>query len=95
MMSSDCWQWCYQHWRPALAISHQGYGWMVITGGANQTGVYGWDWGKILVQLGAESAIGFDNNSSTEIDVPGTGMYSFLHGWQRDITEATSLSYHS
>lgn len=95
MMSSDCWQWCYQHWRPALAISRQGYGWMVITGGSNQTGVYGWDWGKILVQLGAESAIGFDNNSSTEIDVPGTGMYSFLPGWQRDIAEATSLSYHS
>lgn len=95
MMSSDCWQWCYQHWRPALAVSRQGYGWMVITGGANQTGVYGWDWGRMLVQLGAASAIGFDNNSSTEIDVPGTGMYSFLHGWQRDITEATSLSYHS
>jgi hypothetical protein len=94
-MSSDCWQWCYQHWRPALAISRQGYGWMVITGGANQTGVYGVDWSKMLVQLGAESAIGFDNNSSTEIYVPGTGMYSFLHGWQRDITEATSLSYHS
>lgn len=95
MMSSDCWQWCYQHWRPALAISRQGYGWMTITGGANQTGVYGWDWGKMLVQLGAETAIGFDNNSSTEIDVPGTGMYSFLHGWQRNITEATSLSYHA
>jgi Phosphodiester glycosidase len=95
MMSSDCWQWCYQHWRPALAVSKQGYGWMIITGGASQTGVYGWDWSRMLVQLGAKDALGFDNNSSTEIDAPGTGIFSFMRGWQRDITDATSLSYHS
>ncbi|MGN6377977.1 MAG: phosphodiester glycosidase family protein [Gaiellales bacterium] len=93
MMSSDCWQWCYQHWRPAVAVSSRGYGWLIITGGSSQTGVYGWDWGRMLRQLGARWAIGFDNNSSTEIDAPGAGIFSFMHGWQRSITEATALSY--
>jgi hypothetical protein len=92
-MSPDCWQWCYQHWRPALAESKHS-GWLIITGAPDGTGVYGWDWSKMLVQLGAQNAIGFDNNSSTELYAPAAGTFSFYRGWQRSIAEATSVSYH-
>ncbi len=49
-------------------------------------------------QLGATQAIGFDNNSSTELLVPGSSpahgwTFDSSHGWERDITEATALSY--
>jgi hypothetical protein len=47
----------------------------------------------MLVQLGAQNAIGFDNNSSTELYVPGRGTWTFSPGWQREITEATALAY--
>jgi Phosphodiester glycosidase len=94
MMSSDGWQWMYPHWRPALAETRT-HGWMIITGGINYSdGVYGWDWGKMLVQLGAVNAMGFDNNSSTELYVPSTGTWTFSPHWQREITEATALTYH-
>jgi hypothetical protein len=94
MMSSDGWQWRYPHWRPAVAETKT-RGWLIITGGVHYgDGVPGWNWGKMLVQLGAQNAMGFDNNSSTELYVPGTGTYSFSPGWERDITEATALSYH-
>jgi hypothetical protein len=93
MMSSDGWQWMYQHWRPAIAESRT-RGWMIITGGVNYSnGVYGWNWGKMLVQLGAVNAMGFDNNSSTELYVPSTGTWTFSPGWERSITEATALTY--
>ncbi len=94
MMSSDGWQWMYPHWRPALAESKT-RGWMIITGGINYSdGVYGWNWGKMLVQLGAVNAMGFDNNSSTELFVPGIGTWTFSPRWEREITEATALVYH-
>jgi hypothetical protein len=94
MMSSDGWQWQYRHWRPALVQAKNGYGWMIITGGVHYgDGVYGWDWSRMLLQLGAKNAIGFDNNSSTEIDARGVGHWSFAPGWERDITEATAVSY--
>jgi hypothetical protein len=93
MMSSDGWQWRYPHWRPAVAETKT-RGWLIITGGVHYgDGVYGWNWGKMLVQLGAQNAMGFDNNSSTELFVPGTGTYTFSPGWERPITEATALSY--
>jgi hypothetical protein len=93
MMSSDGWQWDYPHWRPAVAESKT-RGWLIITGGVKYgDGVYGWNWGKMLVQLGAVDAMGFDNNSSTELYVPGRGTWTFSPGWQRDITEATALAY--
>jgi hypothetical protein len=94
MMSSDGWQWEYPHWRPAVAETAT-HGWLVITGGVHYgNGVYGWNWGRMLVQLGAQNAIGFDNNSSTELYTPGYGTWSFSPGWERDITEATALTYH-
>ena len=93
MMSSDGWQWDYPHWRPAVADTAT-RGWLIITGGVRYgDGVTGWNWGKMLVQLGAQNAIGFDNNSSTEMFVPGSGTWTFSPGWQRQITEATALAY--
>ena len=93
MMSSDGWQWDYPHWRPAVAETAT-RGWLIITGGVRYgDGVTGWNWGKMLVQLGATNAIGFDNNSSTELYVPGRGTWTFSPGWQRQITEATALTY--
>jgi phosphodiester glycosidase len=93
MMSGDGWQWEYPHWRPALAETKT-RGWLVITGGVHYgNGVYGWNWGKMLLQLGAQNAMGFDNNSSTELFVPGRGTWSFSPGWERPITEATALFY--
>ena len=94
MMSSDGWQWDYPHWRPAVAETAT-RGWLIITGGVRYgDGVRGWNWGKMLVQLGAQNAIGFDNNSSTELYAPAAGTFSFYRGWQRSIAEATSVSYH-
>ncbi len=94
MMSGDGWQWDYPHWRPALAETST-RGWMIITGGVHYgNGVYGWNWGKMLVQLGARNAMGFDNNSSTELFAPHYGKWSFSPGWEREITEATALTYH-
>ena len=94
MMSGDGWQWEYPHWRPALAETKT-RGWLIITGGVHYgNGVYGWNWGKMLVQLGAQNAMGFDNNSSTELYAPGNGTWSFSPGWERPITEATALFYH-
>jgi hypothetical protein len=94
MMSGDGWQWEYAHWRPAVAETAT-HGWFIITGGVHYgDGVYGWSWGKMLVQLGAQNAMGFDNNSSTELFAPGNGIWSFSSGWEREITEATALSYH-
>jgi hypothetical protein len=94
MMSGDGWQWDYPHWRPAVAETST-RGWMIITGGVHYgNGVYGWNWGKMLVQLGARNAMGFDNNSSTELFAPHYGKWSFSPGWERDITEATALTYH-
>jgi hypothetical protein len=94
MMSSDGWQWEYPHWRPAVAETKT-RGWLIITGGVHYgNGVYGWNWGKMLVQLGVQNAMGFDNNSSTEMFAPGHGTWTFSPGWERDITEATALTYH-
>ncbi len=94
MMSGDGWQWEYPHWRPAVAETKT-RGWLIITGGVRYgDGVYGWNWGKMLVQLGAQNAMGFDNNSSTEMFAPGHGTWTFSPGWERDITEATALTYH-
>jgi Phosphodiester glycosidase len=94
MMSGDGWQWDYPHWRPAVAETKT-RGWMIITGGVHSgNGVYGWNWGKMLVQLGAQNAMGFDNNSSTELFAPGNGTWSFSPGWERQITEASALFYH-
>ena len=93
MMSPDGWQWEHQHYRPAVVQTRTGYGWLAITGGPYEVGVYGWDWGRMLVQLGAENAMGFDNNSSTEIFSLSAGRHTYWHGYQRPIVDATAVSY--
>ena len=98
MMDHDpCYQWCGRFWRPALMTGRDGWGSMVIVG-SRGGGVYGWQLSGMLRQLGARDAIGFDNNSSTELLVPGrspaTGWtFDPSSQWERDIPEASSLSY--
>jgi hypothetical protein len=97
MDQNPCYQWCGEFWRPALVSGTDGWGSMIIAGSTNG-GIRGWEWSAMLRQLGARDAIGFDNNSSTELDVPGQSpgsgwtMDSPGH-WERAITEATSLSF--
>jgi len=93
MMSSDGWQWEHQHYRPAVVQTRTGNGWLAITGGPYEVGVYGWTWGRMLQQLGAENAMGFDNNSSTEIFTLSAGRHTYWHGYQRPIVDATAVSY--
>jgi Phosphodiester glycosidase len=93
MMSSDGWQWEHQHYRPAVVQTRTGYGELVMTGGPFEVGVYGWTWGRMLQQLGAQNAIGFDNNSSTEIFTLSGGTHTYWHGYQRPIVDATAVSY--
>ncbi|HEU0193669.1 MAG TPA: phosphodiester glycosidase family protein [Gaiellales bacterium] len=93
MMSSDGWQWEHQHYRPAVVQTRTGNGWLAITGGPYEVGVYGWTWGRMLQQLGAENAMGFDNNSSTEIFTLSAGRHTYWHGYQRAIVDATAVSY--
>ena len=97
MDHNPCYQWCGRFWRPALMMGTDGWGSMLITG-APGSGVYGWQWTAMLRQLGARDAIGFDNNSSTELLVPGhspsTGWtFDSSDHWERDIPEATALSF--
>jgi hypothetical protein len=97
MDHNPCYQWCGRFWRPALMMGTNGWGSMLIAG-APSSGIYGWQWTGMLRQLGAQDAIGFDNNSSTELLVPGrspaTGWtFDSSDHWERDIPEATALSF--
>jgi hypothetical protein len=88
----DDWQWSYDHWRPALVQARHGDGWLVICGGSGAVGVTGGTWGRMLVQLGAKNAMGFDNNSSTELFQPGSTPIT-AYGFERSIPSATALVY--
>lgn len=97
MDHNPCYQWCGRFWRPAVMMGTNGWGSMLITGSAD-SGVYGWQWTSMLRQLGARDAIGFDNNSSTELLVPGISpshgwTFDSANHWERDIPEATALSF--
>ena len=97
MDQNPCYQWCGKFWRPALMTRSDGWGAMLIVGSSGG-GVTGWQWSSMLHQLGARDAIGFDNNSSTELYVPGrspsTGWtFDSASHWERGIAEATALSY--
>jgi hypothetical protein len=88
----DSWQWDNAHWRPAIVRAANGQGWMVVEGGKNGVGVKGLTWAKMLEQMGARDAMGFDNNSSTEMFRPGA-LPVTAYGYERDITSATYLAY--
>ena len=92
MMSGDGWQWKYPHWRPAVAETKT-RGWLIITGGVDYgNGVYGWNWGKMLVQLGAGTRWASTTTPRPSCSRPGTGTWTFSPGWEREITEATALT---
>ncbi|MDX6547141.1 MAG: Phosphodiester glycosidase [Gaiellales bacterium] len=89
----DPWQWDNPHWRPAVVKANNGQGWLVVAGGNRGVGIQGTTWAKMLVQMGAQSAMGFDNNSSTELYRPGVSPIT-AYGYERSIPSATFLSYH-
>jgi hypothetical protein len=88
----DSWQWDNAHWRPAVVRTNDGHGWLLVVGAKNGVGVKGLTWAKMLVQLGARDAMGFDNNSSTELFRPGANPLT-AYGYERDIPSATYLAY--
>jgi len=88
----DSWQWDNAHWRPAVVRAANGQGWMLVEGGTNGVGVKALTWARMLVQMGARDAMGFDNNSSTELFRPGARPLT-AYGYERDITSATYLAY--
>jgi hypothetical protein len=89
----DPWQWDNPHWRPAVVKTATGQGWLVVAGGNRGVGIQATTWAKMLVQMGARDAMGFDNNSSTELYRPGVSPIT-AYGYERYIPSATVLSYH-
>jgi hypothetical protein len=89
----DPWQWAEPHWRPAVVESSNGHGWLIVAGGNGGVGIRATTWARMLVQMGAKDAMGFDNNSSTELYRPGTGPIT-AYGYERYIPSATYLSFH-
>jgi Phosphodiester glycosidase len=89
----DPWQWDNPHWRPAVVKSATGKGWLVVAGGSRGVGIQATTWARMLVQMGARDAMGFDNNSSTELYRPGTTPIT-AYGYERYIPSATALSFH-
>ena len=91
----DPWQWQYPHWRPAIVqkgTTAKGQGWMVLVGGANSVGIRGSTFARMLVQMGATNAMGFDNNSSAELFRPGVTPVT-AYGFERQIPAATYLTF--
>jgi hypothetical protein len=88
----DPWQWDNPHWRPAVVKSASGKGWLVVAGGSRGVGIQASTWARMLVQMGAREAMGFDNNSSTELYRPGVTPIT-AYGYERSIPSATILSY--
>lgn len=91
----DPWQWQYAHWRPAIAQkgnTAKGQGWMVLVGGPNAVGIRGSTFSRLLVQMGATNAMGFDNNSSAELYRPGVNPIT-AYGFERQIPAATYLTF--
>ncbi len=89
----DSWQWDNAHWRPAVVRAANGEGWLVVAGGKNGVGIKALTWARMLVQMGARDAMGFDNNSSTELFRPGHSPVT-AYVYERDIPSATYLAYH-
>jgi len=88
----DPWQWSQPHWRPALVRAANGTAWLAVTGGAWGSGVWADTWARMLTQMGAQNALGFDNNSSAELYRPGAAPLTAFD-WERSIPSAVALSY--
>ena len=91
--SVDPWQWdcgggC---WRPAL-VQAGSSGWMIVIGGKGGSGLTMPKFAKVLADMGATNAMGFDNNNSAELWRPGHRPITG-YGYERLLPTATSLSY--
>ena len=90
----DSWQWTCGGgcWRPALMRTNSGRGSLVLIGSRGGSGLTMLTFARVLRQLGAEQAIGFDNNGSAEMYRPGHRPYTG-YGYERWLPTATTLRY--
>ena len=91
--SVDPWQWdcgggC---WRPALVRSGSS-AWMILIGGKSGSGLTMPKFADVLADMGANDAMGFDNNNSAELWRPGHRAITG-YGYERLLPTATSLAY--
>jgi phosphodiester glycosidase len=93
--SIDPWQWSCGGgcWRPALVHTTKGKGEFILIGQRGGMGLTMPAFAKVLKQLGAKNAIGFDNNGSAELYRPGSRPVTG-YGYERWLPSATTLSYH-
>jgi hypothetical protein len=92
--SVDPWQWTCGGgcWRPALVRSSGGQGWFILAGSSDGGGLTMPAFARVLKQLGARQAMGFDNNGSAELYRPPSWVRT-AYGYQRDLATATGLFY--
>jgi hypothetical protein len=90
----DSWQWTCGGgcWRPALTRSSSGRGSLILIGARGGSGLTMLSFARVLRQLGAQQAIGFDNNGSAEMYRPGHRPYTG-YGYERWLPTATTLRY--
>jgi hypothetical protein len=90
----DSWQWTCGGgcWRPALMRSSSGRGSLILIGARGGSGLTMLSFARVLRQLGAQQAIGFDNNGSAEMYRPGHRPYTG-YGYERWLPTATTLRY--
>ena len=92
--SVDSWQWTCGGgcWRPALVRTSTGRGSLILIGARGGSGLTMLSFARVLRQLGAQQAIGFDNNGSAEMYRPGHRPYT-AYGYERWLPTATVLRY--
>jgi hypothetical protein len=92
--SVDSWQWTCGGgcWRPALMRTNSGRGSLILIGARRGSGLTMRSFARVLRQLGAQQAIGFDNNGSAEMYRPGHRPYT-AYGYERWLPTATTLRY--
>ena len=92
--SVDPWQWTCGGgcWRPALMRTNSGRGSLILIGARGGSGLTMLTFARVLRQLGAQQAIGFDSNGSAEMYRPGVRPYT-AYGYERWLPTATTLRY--
>jgi hypothetical protein len=90
----DSWQWTCGGgcWRPALMRTNSGRGSLILIGARGGSGLTMLTFARVLRQMGAEQALGFDNNGSAEMYRPGHRPYTG-YGYERWLPTATTLRY--
>ena len=93
----DSWPWyCQGTGRGcvrAVAATTSSQGWLVIETAAGGYGLTMPDYARVLAQLGATDAMGFDSNSHADFWRAGAAPIT-SSGWEPDAPAATMLSYH-